>query len=239
MGIFQNSAVIGLFRQERRYELIANNLSNAQTPGFKKDSPAFHQIFSEALHPSLTTSSLDSETSLPSFRQGEVRHTGNPLDLAIEGEGFLKVKTPSGIRYTRNGNLRLNREGVLIQGNGFPVLSRNGEINLRGADKVEVDKDGTIKLNGENREKLALVTFADLKGLLKEGNSLFRLETDQEEKEPEGSQVIQGGVEESNVNTMEEMVQLIDALRTFESCYKIVQVQDEMNARAVNDLAKI
>jgi flagellar basal-body rod protein FlgG len=238
VGIFQDSAVIGLFRQERRYELIANNLSNAQTPGFKKDIPVFHQVLSEALHPALATLSLDSEISLPVFQQGEVQHSGNPLDLAIDGEGFLKIKTPSGIRYTRNGNFRLTQEGVLVQSNGFPVLSRNGEINLRGGGQVEVDKNGTIKVDGETRDKLALVTFADLKGLRKEGKSLFRLETDQEEKEPEGSQILQGGLEGSNVNPMEEMVQLIDALRTFESCYKILQVQDEMNAKAVNELAK-
>ena len=91
MGIFQNLAVIGLFRQERRHELIANNLSNAQTAGFKKDLPVFHKVFSEAfsLYP------LGSfETSVTSFQQGDLQATQNPLDLAIEGEGFFKVKTP-------------------------------------------------------------------------------------------------------------------------------------------------
>ena len=238
MGIFQNSAVIGLFRQQRRYELISNNLSNVQTPGFKKDAPVFHQVFSEALNPSLTALSSDSEISQTLFSQGEIQRSGNLLDLAIEGEGFFKIKTPEGIRYSRNGNLRLTQEGVLIQSNGFPVLGKNGEITLKGS-KVAVEKDGTIKVDGETQDQLALVTFADLKGLLKQGKSLFKLETEQEEKAAEGGQILQGAQEGSNVNSMEEMVQLIDALRSFEACHKVVQVQDEMNARAVNDLAKV
>lgn len=238
MGIFQNSAVIGLFRQQRRYELIANNLSNVQTPGFKKDAPVFHQVFSEALNPSLTALSMDSEISQTLFQQGEIQRTGNLLDLAIEGEGFFKIKTPEGIRYTRNGNFHLTQERVLVQSNGFPVLGKNGEITLRGS-KIEVEKDGAIKIDGENQNQLALVTFADLKGLRKEGQSLFKLETEQEEKGADGGQILQGVQEGSNVNSMEEMILLIDALRSFEACHKIVQVQDEMNARAVNDLAKV
>jgi flagellar basal-body rod protein FlgF len=238
VGIFQNSAVIGLFRQQRRYELIANNLSNVQTPGFKKDAPVFHQVFSEALNPSVTALSSDSEISQTLFSQGEIQRSGNLLDLAIEGEGFFKIKTPEGIRYSRNGNLRLTQEGVLVQSNGFPVLGKNGEITLKGS-KVAVEKDGTIKVDGETQDQLALVTFADLKGLLKQGKSLFKLETEQEEKAAEGGQILQGAQEGSNVNSMEEMVQLIDALRSFEACHKVVQVQDEMNARAVNDLAKV
>jgi flagellar basal-body rod protein FlgF len=238
VGIFQNSAVIGLFRQERRYELISNNLSNALTPGFKKDVPIFHEVFSEALHPSLSTLSMDSEFSQTLLQQGEIQSTRNPLDLAIEGEGFFKVKTPEGVRYTRNGNFRLTREGVLIQSNGFPVLSRNGEITLRG-NQIAVEKDGAIKVDGADRDKLALITFADLKALKKEGKTLFKLEGEQEEKEAEGAGVIQGALEGSNVNAMEEMVQMIDSLRTFEACYKIVQVQDELNAKSVNELAKV
>ena len=238
MSIIQNSAVIALFRQQRRYELISNNLSNVQTPGFKKDAIVFHRVFSDALDPSLTALSSDSEIFQTLFNQGEIQRTGNLLDLGIEGDGFFKIKTPQGIRYTRNGNFHLTQEGTLVQFNGFPVLGKNGEITLRGS-KIAVEKDGTIKVDGETQSQLALVTFADLKGLQKEGNSLFKLETEQEEKEFDGGQVLQGVQEGSNVNSMEEMIQLVDAMRTFEACYKIVQTQDDMNARAVNDLAKV
>jgi flagellar basal-body rod protein FlgF len=172
------------------------------------------------------------------FQQGDLQTTRNPLDLAIEGEGFFKVKTPQGTRYTRGGNFRLSKEGVLIQPNGFPVLGRNGEITIKG-NSVSVAKDGTIWVDGNNQAKLALVTFSDLNGLQKEGNTLFKLVTDQEEKEADQSQVHEGTLELSNVNSLEEMIRMIDSLRSFQSCYKIVQVQDEMDGKAVNDLAKV
>jgi len=228
-------AVIGLFRQERRHELIANNLSNAQTAGFKKDVPVFHRIFSEAFS---SYQLGEFETSVTSFQQGELQATRNPLDLAIEGEGFFKVKTPQGIRYTRSGNFRLNREGTLVQDSGYPVLGRTGEINLKG-NQFSIDKDGTVYVDGASRDKIALVTFADLNGLKKEGHALFKQESVQEEKEVPQSQVHQGTMELSNINIMEEMVRMIDALRSFEACRKIVQVQDEMDAKAVNELAKV
>lgn len=235
MGIFQNLAVIGLFRQERRHELIANNLSNAQTAGFKKDVPVFHRIFSEAFS---SYQLGEFETSVTSFQQGELQATRNPLDLAVEGEGFFKIKTPQGIRYTRSGNFRLNREGTLVQDSGYPVLGRTGEMNLKG-NQFSIDKDGTVYVDGASRDKIALVTFADLNGLKKEGQSLFKLEGEQEEKEVSQSQVHQGTMELSNINIMEEMVRMIDALRSFEACHKIVRVQDEMDAKAVNELAKV
>jgi flagellar basal-body rod protein FlgG len=228
-------AVIGLFRQERRHELIANNLSNAQTAGFKKDVPVFHRIFSEAFS---SYQLGEFETSVTSFQQGELQATRNPLDLAIEGEGFFKVKTPQGIRYTRSGNFRLNREGTLVQDSGYPVLGRTGEINLKG-NQFSIDKDGTVYVDGASRDKIALVTFSDLNGLKKEGHALFKQESVQEEKEVPQSQVHQGTMELSNINIMEEMVRMIDALRSFEACRKIVQVQDEMDAKAVNELAKV
>jgi flagellar basal-body rod protein FlgG len=235
VGIFQNLAVIGLFRQERRHELIANNLSNAQTAGFKKDVPVFHRIFSEAFS---SYQLGEFETSVTSFQQGELQATRNPLDLAVEGEGFFKIKTPQGIRYTRSGNFRLNREGTLVQDSGYPVLGRTGEMNLKG-NQFSIDKDGTVYVDGASRDKIALVTFADLNGLKKEGQSLFKLEGEQEEKEVSQSQVHQGTMELSNINIMEEMVRMIDALRSFEACHKIVRVQDEMDAKAVNELAKV
>lgn len=235
MHISHNLAVNGLFRQERRHDLIANNLTNAQTAGFKKDIPVFQKIFSEA---SSSNPPGEFESSVTSFQQGELQNTQNPFDLAIDGEGFFKVKTPQGIRYTRNGRFRLNREGTLTQDSGYPVLGRTGEINLRG-NQFSVDKDGTLYVDGAIRDKLALVTFADLGALKKAGHSLFYLEGEQEEKEVAQTQVHQGALEMSNVNLMEEMIRMLDALRTFEACHKIVQVQDEMDAKAVNEMAKV
>jgi flagellar basal-body rod protein FlgF len=235
VGIYQNMAVVGLFRQEKRYDITANNLSNLQTAGYKKDVPVFEKVFSESLNSSLAEDPVSSATV---FQQGDLQSTRNELDLAIEGEGFFKVKTPAGIRYTRNGSLRLNQDGVLVQSNGYPVLGRGSEISLRGSHIV-IDKDGTIGSGGNSQAKIDLVSFPDLKGLKKEGNNLFRNEAEQEEIEPRKSQIHQGSLELSNVNTMEEMIRIIDAMRSFEACHKVVQVEDELNAKAVNELARV
>ena len=235
MGIFQNLGVVGLFRQEKKYDIIANNLSNLQTVGYKKDVPVFHKVFSEALSSSLAGDPVESVTV---FQQGDMQATQNQLDMAVEGEGFFKVKTPNGIRYSRAGNFHLNQDGALVQSNGYPVLGNGREITLRG-NHVVIDKDGTISVDGSNQGKIDLVTFPDLNGLQKEGQTLFKLVKEQEEIEPKQSQIQQGSLEFSNVNAMEEMVKMIDSLRTFQSCYKLVQVEDDLNGRAVNDLGKV
>ncbi len=235
MGIYQNMGVVGLFRQEKRYDLIANNLSNVQTAGYKKEFPVFERVFQEALEPSLAG---DPVFSVTVFQQGDLQSTRNDLDLAIEGEGFFKVKTPAGMRYTRNGSFRLNQDRVLVDSRGNPVLGGGREI-LLPAGPVLIDKDGSISAGGDNRGKIDLVSFKDLGALRKEGNSLFRDEAGQEEIQPGQSQVHQGSLEQSNVNAMEEMVRIIDAMRTFESCHKAVQVEDELNGKAVNEMGRL
>ena len=229
-------ASVGAFRQQNRIShLITNNLSNVQTPGFKRDVPIFSVLLSQALD-SYQRFSFDQTKTL--FHNGSIQETGSPLDLAVEGEGFFKILTPQGIRYTRAGNFRLDKDMVLTNADGLPVVGKRDEITLSGG-MISVEKDGTVKVNGEERDKIALVTFQDLDLLRKEGHTLFGLKIPQEETEVQNSQIRQGALEASNVNPIEEMVNLIDALRSFESCVKIVQSQDEMDSKAVNELGKV
>lgn len=230
-----NLSPSGAIRQERRFQLISQNLSNVQTVGYKKDVPVFSTLFSQALERS---GAEKEDLSVISFQQGSMVKTGNRLDLAIEGEGFFKVMTPKGIRYTRAGHFKLDREQRLTHASGFPVLGRSGEISLNGKEMV-VEKDGTIKLDGQEGDRIALVTFEDLTRLKKEGNNLFMSEIPQEEKEVEAASLLQGYLEQSNVNPIEEMVKLIDALRTYESCLKVIQSRDELNGKVVNDLGRV
>lgn len=225
----------GLFRQEKQYHIIANNLSNIETTGYKKDVPIFWRIMTEA---SNKYSNPNTDISATLFEQGDLKRTGNPLDLAIDGEGFFKVQTPWGVRYTRSGNFQLNREGKLVQSNGFPVLGQGGEIAL-GSGSIVVATDGSIRVNGVEQGKIALVTFPDLTSLKKEGQTLFEAEDPQEEKEAVDSTIHQGSLELSNVDSMEEMVQLLDCLHTFEACQKVVQANDEMDDKAINQLGRL
>jgi flagellar hook-basal body protein len=124
------------------------------------------------------------------------------------------------------------------QGKGLPITGKQGEITLSG-QTISIERDGTIKVDGGEAGQIALVTFSDLDLLRKEGNGLFRLEVPQEEMEVPDSQLLQGALESSNVNPVEEMVNLIDSLRSYESCLKIIQGHDEMDNKAVNDLGRV
>lgn len=225
----------GAIRQEKRYQMIAQNLSNVQTVGYKKEVPIFSVLYSQALQHS---GGDKEDSSTISFLQGSIEKTGNVLDLAIEGEGFFKVMTPSGVRYTRAGHFKLDREQRLTHPNGFPVLGRNGEIRLNGKEIV-VEKDGVVKLDGVEADRIALVTFDDLSRLKKEGNSLFASEMPEGEREVQGASILQGYLEQSNVNPIEEMVKLIDSLRSNEACLRVTQYRDELNGKVVNDMGRV
>ncbi len=236
MGIYHNMGVVGLFRQEKRYDIIANNLSNLQTAGFKKDVPVFEKVFTEALNSSRAENPVSSITV---FQQGDLQSTRNDLDLAIEGEGFFKV------RDSGRGALHPQRQPAFESGRGAPRFQRapgrweeGAKSPCRGGH-ISIDKDGTIWTDGNSQAKIDLVTFKDLKALKKAGSNLYRNDSEQEEIEAAESRIHQGSLEQSNVNAMEEMVRIIDAMRSFEACHKVVQVEDELNGRAVNDLARV
>lgn len=225
-----------LLNQEKRLALIANNLSNTQTVGFKKETLSFKEIMGQTKTGRITSEVI--EESRINFRQGDLQITNNDLDLALEGEGFFKIKTPHGPRYTRNGQFRLDKDQRLVQADGFPVLGKGGEIFIRGG-KISVDPNGLIKVDGQEVDQLAVVTFPNLELLRKEGNNLFTLSTPQDEKEALDVRIRQGYVEGANVNVIEEMIALIDAHRNFEAYTRLLQAHDELDAKAVNDLGKV
>ncbi len=223
----------GFILQEQRFSTIANNLSNTRTVGFKKDAPVFRQILSQADGKNTTV-----ETTVTIFQQGDIQKTGNDFDLAIEGEGFFKISTPEGVRYTRAGNFSLSADQILVQKDGYPVLGRRGEISIRGKN-FTVDADGAVLVDGQEADRIRLVTFADLGGLQKEGKTIFSLSQPQEEIEVKTPQIVQGAAETSNVNPLEEMIKMMDCLRIYESSMKVMQASDEMDGKAVNELGAV
>jgi len=235
MGHFQPVAALGALREERRYSVIANNLSNSQTAGFRKDNLVFRQVIDKA---SNRITGEESGRTLTSFQQGELQTTGNPLDVAIDGEGFFKIRTPQGIRYTRSGSFKLNQDRILVNGSGFPVMGRGGEITLVGKN-ISMDKEGKILVDGNSADQLAVVTLPAPHLLKKEGQTLMKLDVPQEEMEESESQVIQGSLESSNINTVEEMMKMLDSLRIYESCMKAIQANDELNVKAVNEIGRV
>lgn len=235
MGHFQPLAALGALREQKRYSVIANNLSNSQTVGFKKDNLVFRKVIDKA---SNELKREETGRTLISFQQGELQTTGNPLDVAIDGEGFFKIRTPQGIRYTRAGRFEINNERILVNGSGFPIMGRGGEITLSGKN-ISIEKDGSIQVDGSVVGQLAVVALPDPNLLKKEGQTLMRLDIPQEETEENGGQVIQGALESSNTNTVEEMMKMMDSLRSYETCIKLIQSNDELNAKVINEVGRV
>ncbi len=220
--------VQGGLRQERKLEAVSNNLSNAETVGYKKDTISFDARFKARIN--------------KDFEQGSLRPTDNPLDLALSGEGFFKIETPEGIRYTRNGNFLLDADGILVDQNGHPVLGQGGAIVLEG-DNVDVtlsvNQDGEIFLGGELVDVLDVVTFEDLGKMKREAQNLLSYDGDTLDEIPAENAVVQHrALEHSNVMVVDEMVRMIDYHRMFETFTKSILTFDEVDSKVINEVGK-
>jgi flagellar basal-body rod protein FlgF len=230
-----------------RMEVIANNLANINSTGFKKD-----RVFVEMLNEAGTAAS-DGRNDLSGitirkavdFTQGSLESTGNTFDLAIDGKGFFAVDTPAGVRLTRNGHFRLTADGALVTAEGFPVQGEQGNVVLSNLDKrqmtdISVNEAGEILAGKEPLAKLRIVDVAAPDQLQKDHESLFIA--------PEGQPVAtvsrdqihvrQGFLEESNVEGIQEMIAMIELSRGFDTDQKIIQSQDATMDRSM-DIAKV
>ncbi len=217
--------VQGGLRQERKLEVTSNHLANVDTAGFKKDVVSFDKMFKAKLNTDLT--------------QAGVKQTGNPLDLALTDEGFFKVETAAGVRYTRNGTFSLSPGGVLVDQNGDPVLGQNGPISI-AASKIEINSAGEIRGDGAIVDQLDIVTFNDLEKIEKEGlNNFINLGDANNEIAPVNVAVAQGALELSSVKAVDEMVHMIDHHRMYETFQKMMMTFDEVDDKAINSLGKL
>jgi len=219
-------------RRIAEQEVIANNLANVNTAGFKRD-----KVFLDVLTDATTAS--DTETQeITAFDQGPIKQTGNPLDMALVSEGFFTIQTSEGIRYTRNGGFRLDPEGRLMLVEDALVMGENGPIEARG--EVSVNEQGDVFVNRVRVDRLRVVTFDKPYPLRKQGNSLFVLEDESTpEVEVENVRMKQGFLEESNVNAIEEMVAMLTVFRYFEADQKVLSTQDDILGKAANDIGKV
>lgn len=211
--------------QEKKFEIVSNNLANADTTGFKADILSFDQMLKAHMTVDLT--------------QGDIKMTGNKLDLALASEGFFKVQTSHGVRYTRDGSFLLNRENALVTQAGEAVLGEEGPISIEGKD-IYINEDGTVQVDGESVGKLSIVSFRYPEKLYKEGSSLFAYKgVPLDEQTPPDVSVKQGSLERPNVTTVVEMTKMIETMRFYESFQKVIQSFDETNAKAINEVGKL
>ena len=244
-GMLESSR--GCMKEEIRMDIISNNLANSTVIGFKKNRIAFKQMLDDATENSRTPetgNTAQNQNNLliavrTDMSQGDIRSSGNDLDLAIFGKGFFKINTDNGMRYTRKGNFTLDPQGNLVTQNGNMVMGKAGPLNLSG-NEITIDGLGFVSIDGAVVGQLDIVDFENYDSLLKEGKSLFRNSPNEPEKvlSPD-TRVKQGYVEISNVNVAEEMVSMIHSLRAFETYQKAIRAIDELNNQAINQVGRL
>ncbi len=204
-------------------EVLADNLANVTTPGFKTQR-LFLRVLQKVV--GRQTQKVTSPEIYTDFTQGPIEHTGRNLDLAIDGEGFFVVRTPLGERYTRCGNFTLNSEGFLTTHSGYLVMGQSGPISISG-NKVEIASDGRVLVDGDEVDTIKVVCFRDLQSLRREGNYFASEGQSYFPADMTSTRIVQGALERSNVNPIDEMVEMISLYRHFESEQRSIKMQDE------------
>jgi flagellar basal-body rod protein FlgF len=250
----QNTLLIGLSRQatlERQLDVIANNVANVNTTGFKADRSVFQEFLMPTAHEDnfvgndRRLSYVQDRATFHDFSQGGAERTGNPLDVAVEGSGFLVVQTPGGERYTRDGNLQLNNQGQLVTAAGNPVLGGSGPIVLQSTDHdINITEDGTITVvEGSGRTdsvrgKLRLVSFPEAQKILKEGSNLYAAGEGSPQADTK-STLRQGFIEKSNVNGVVEMSRMVEVTRAYTQIATLLQQESDLHKSAIEKLADV
>ncbi|MDP6777921.1 MAG: flagellar hook-basal body protein [Candidatus Latescibacteria bacterium] len=237
-----------------RQDVIANNIANSDVPGFKRDG-IFLKELGEARRKGSGGYPVWRENRIAGayidLEQGSLRQTNSPRHLAIQGPGFFQVRTPQGDVYTRNGEFSVNRDGILVTNLGQPVLDETGrEIRLESAD-FTINEDGQIFQAGEAKGTIAIHDFEkDAEGHYQDPDGVTRLERKQNgflvpkpginrvPKSPQ-TKVVQGFLEESNVNPIVEMVDMVTLFRSYEADQRVIRAQDDTLRRAVSDVGSI
>ncbi|MFW5730051.1 MAG: flagellar basal-body rod protein FlgF [Desulfonatronovibrionaceae bacterium] len=251
------SAFFGAMTQEAQMNITSNNLANVNTTGYKRQATAFEDVFvrfaSDYADPNITLEDrlpwpddkLRSQTRVSPdhvvLEEGPLKNTGNPLDLAISGEGFFKVQTPEGeTAYTRNGSFyRDPEDGSMITAQKFQLLGEGGPIIIpEDAGRVVVSEDGQVSADGAVLGVIDLVSVDNLNALEKMGSSLLRVREGAEAQEiaAEDARVNQGFLEESNVQVVNEMVSMISIMRNFEALQKVITTTQEKDQQLIRDV---
>ncbi|HQV30982.1 MAG TPA: flagellar hook-basal body protein [Calditrichia bacterium] len=224
--------------QNIRNESISNNLANLDNAGFKRDVVFFELVDEDG------DRALEMQTrQYTDFSQGMLSKTENPLDLALAGRGFFTVETENGEMLTRDGQFKLDEDGVLRTSAGHPVIGEQGWIILTDEGltpaEVSVTRAGEIFVDGDLRATLRIQDVEDLQALNKLGDNLMQVEDANALFEVEEVDVQQGFLEDANVNPINEMMGLIEVQRQFESTQKMIQTLDDIFRQAASSVGRV
>jgi len=242
------TAASAMDAQQERLAVLANNLANATAAGYKADQPEFFQLLTSP-RAAGSVSPTGSAAPLPElpgvvhtrvdFSSGPLRETGNPLDFALEGKGFFVVRAQNGNRLTRAGTFTRLSDGNLGTQDGMPVLGADGRpLTLPDGARLSVDERGNVSVDGSEVGTLMIVAPDDPSRLTKEAGTRFAAPADMALPAATDVTVRQGAVEQSNVNPILTLVEMIDALRVYEAAQKAAHGVDETVQRAVNEVGR-
>lgn len=251
-----------MLAQQLRTDVLANNLANVNTVGFKQETVvqgAFPEMMLRRMHdpvgpqgsdgtfysggydPRPTIGRLGTGTYVEGtwtvHADGPLQWTDNPLDVALVGSGFFVVETEAGLRLTRDGRFTLAEDGTVVTRHGWPVMGEDGPIVVNGND-VTIAETGTVYVDGNVAGNVAVVDVADAQTLQKEGEGLWVATEETGPLQQGDARLHAGYVERSNVNTVTSMVQLISGFRAYEASQKVIHAYDETLGKAVNDLGR-
>ena len=239
MGMFTsiNIAASGLTAQRLRQDVIANNIANVSTPGFKGEQMMFVEYLQDAIGKD-DVSFVQDIAVVRDYREGAFTRTDNPLDIAISGKGWLQVDTPNGMRYTRNGHIEIDSTGTLTTSAGHPFLDdKNRPIKLPPTGgPILIAKDGSLSVGGQPVARLKLVSFDNEQDLRKDAESLYS--TDAPTLPAPKAAVVQGMIEESNVKPIVEITSMISAMREFQSAQQVIEEEHKRQLDAVGTLTQ-
>ena len=252
----ENALLVGLSRQMvlgRQLDVVANNIANLNTTGFKADNSMFEEFLMPVARenrfktPDRQMGFVNDRGTWHDFRAGSVQQTGNPLDVAIDGNAFLVVQTPAGERYTRNGAMQINAQGQLVTADGSPVAGESGPIVFQPTDRnVAISPDGrvTVTEGAETkteslRGKLRLVSFDSPQQLQKDGANNFLAPAGVTPVPDPKSRLIQSATDKSIVNGVVEMTRLIEISRAYTQVGLLLQQQSDLHKNAIQQLAEV
>jgi flagellar basal-body rod protein FlgF len=223
-------------------DVIANNIANVSTPGFKRESAKFEEYVtmvapSEGQTGPQAVSFVKDAGVSRDLSQGNVQNTGAPFDFAINGNGYFTVQTPQGMRYTRDGHFTLDANGQIVTSDGYPLQGDGGAVTITPDDgDIQVGGDGTISGKFGQIGKLQVVDFANERALIKQGSNLYS--TTQAPTTATGATIGQGMLESSNVQAVLEITHMVEVMRAYQTTASLSQSQEDMIRTAIDKLGE-
>lgn len=244
-----NALLLSLSKQmvmRRTMDIIANNLANMNTTAFKRESVLF-ESFTVPVE-SVDESGNTATENLTFVRdygvvrdliEGHLQTTASPLDIAIKGDGFFVIGTEEGERYTRDGHFRRDPEGQIVTNDGNPLLDDSGNPIVLSTEEtsIKIAEDGTVSTELGVRGKVAVVTFDNTQDMQKTGAGLYS--TEQAAKPADGSTIMQGMLESSNVQPIVEMTHMIETMRAYQASSELLSTNEDMVRRAIQKLGEV